>query len=65
MASEIDRKLIPAVLERSCPRKYLPSRAGATHALRVLSSRAEGALSVVAPENIAENKSVLKKKDKK
>ncbi len=27
-----------AVLERSCPRTYLPSRAGATHALRVLSS---------------------------
>ena len=36
--SQTDKKLTPAVLERSCPRTYLPSRAGATHALRVLSS---------------------------
>ena len=38
MPSQNDKKLTPAVLERSCPRTYLPSRAGATHALRVLSS---------------------------
>ena len=37
--SQNDKKLTPAVLERSCPRTYLPSRAGATHALRVLSSK--------------------------
>ena len=36
--SQNDKKLTPAILERSCPRTYLPSRAGATHALRVLSS---------------------------
>ena len=36
--SQNDKKITPAVLERSCPRTYLPSRAGATHALRVLSS---------------------------
>ena len=37
--SKIDLKLTPAVLERSCPRTQLPSRAGATHALRVHSSK--------------------------
>ena len=41
MPSKIDLKFTPAVLERSCPRTYLPSRAGATHALRVLSSKIE------------------------